>query len=166
MVLPFWRKSIKMIPRVSQKTDAITLPADGTVFAFFGADSPGPVHYFDCCFVSGVKWWTHVMNRRRTSALLLRNIAKHPIETPSRRCFCSIVNKRGTHLAYNFFMPKFSVNMRCTPLFEMPNMSAISGTFSWWSSNTLLWIFLPFPVWSHHLVDHYDVPFGSSYSLV
>ena len=85
------------------------------------------------------------MNRRRTSALLLRNIAKHPIETPSRRCFCSIVNKRGTHLAYSFFMPKFSVNMRCTPLFEMPNMSAISRTFSGRSSNTLLWIFFTIP---------------------
>ena len=33
------------------------------------------------------------------------------------RCFCSIVNKRSTHLAHSFFMSKFSVNMRCTALF-------------------------------------------------
>jgi len=106
----------------------MTLPADGTVFAFFGADSPFSVHCFDCSFVSGVKWWTHVssmvMNRRKNSALLLRNIAKHSIETSSRRCFCSIVSKRGTHLAHSCLISKFSANMRCTALFEMFTMSA------------------------------------------
>ena len=35
-------------PCESQKIMAMILPADGTVFAFFGADSPGPsVHIFD-----------------------------------------------------------------------------------------------------------------------
>ena len=46
---------MKIIPRESQKTDAMTLPAGGTVFVFFGADSPLSVHYFDCSFVSSVK---------------------------------------------------------------------------------------------------------------
>ena len=40
------------------------------------------------------------------------------------RCFCSIVSKCGTHLVHSFLMFKFSVNMRCTALFEMPTISA------------------------------------------
>ena len=39
---------MKTIPRACQKTDAMTLPADGTVFAFFGEDSPLSVYRFDC----------------------------------------------------------------------------------------------------------------------
>ncbi|GFX53897.1 hypothetical protein TNCV_1598431 [Trichonephila clavipes] len=35
----------------SQSTDTMTLPANGTAFAFFGAGSPFSVH----CFVSAVK---------------------------------------------------------------------------------------------------------------
>lgn len=38
----------------SQKTVAMTFPADGTVFAFLGAVSPPAVHCFDCFLVSGV----------------------------------------------------------------------------------------------------------------
>lgn len=36
----FWRRSMKTIPRGSKTTDATMLPANGTVFVFFGADSP------------------------------------------------------------------------------------------------------------------------------
>ena len=81
------------------------------------------------------------MNRRTKSALLLWNIAKHSIETSSRRCYCSIVSKRGTHLVHSFLMSKFSVNMRWTTFFEMPTMSASSCTFNRRSSNNILWIF-------------------------
>ncbi|GBM16391.1 hypothetical protein AVEN_129715-1 [Araneus ventricosus] len=35
-------------------TVAITLPADFTIFAFFGAGSPLKTHCFDCSFVCGV----------------------------------------------------------------------------------------------------------------
>ena len=59
----------------------------------------------------------------------------------SRRSFCSIVCKCGTHLAHSFLMSKFSVNMRYTALFEMPTMSASSCTFSPRLSNTILLIF-------------------------
>ena len=66
---------MKIIPRASQKTDPMTLPADEIVFVFFGAEPPLSVHYFDCSFISGVKWWIHVssmvMGRRKQSALLL-----------------------------------------------------------------------------------------------
>ena len=107
-------------------------------------------HCFDCSFVSDVKWWTHasarVMNRRKKSALLLWKIDKHSIETSSRRCFCSIVSKRGTHLAHSFLMSKFSVNMWRTALFVMPTMSTRSRSFSRRSSNTILWTFFTISV--------------------
>ena len=92
-----------------------------------------------------LKWWIHVspmvIDRRKKSALLLWNIAKHSVETSSRCCFCSIVSKHGTHLAYSFLMSNFSVNIRCTGLFEIPTMSASPRTFSRQSSHTILWIF-------------------------
>ena len=40
IVFPFLKYSMKIIPHSSQKTDAMTLPADVTVIAFFEADSP------------------------------------------------------------------------------------------------------------------------------
>ena len=70
---------------------------------------------------------------------------RQTLKTSSRRC-CSIVGKRGTHLAHSFLKSKFSVNMRCTALFEMPTMSASLRTFSWRSSNTILWIFFTISV--------------------
>ena len=67
----------------------------------------------DPCFIHGYKSTQKV-------GFIAVNIAKHSIETSSRRCFCSIVSKRGTHLAHSYFMSKFLINMRCTTLFEMP----------------------------------------------
>ena len=135
---------MKIIPRASQKTDAIDLPADGTVFAF-GADSPFSVHCFDYSSISVEKWWTHVsymvMNRCQKSALLLWKIDKHSIETFSRRCICSIVSQRGTLLAHSFHMSKFLANIRCKALFEMPTMYAGSRTLGQRLSNTNFWIF-------------------------
>ena len=59
---PFKRQSMIIIPRTFQKTDAMNLSSDGTVYAFFGADSSLSVHCFDCSLASGVKWsqnsWT------------------------------------------------------------------------------------------------------------
>ena len=69
------------------------------------------------------------------------NISKHSIETSSRHCFCSIVSKRGIHLAHTFLMSKFSGNMRFTALFEINIMSARSHTFSRQPFNNILWIF-------------------------
>ena len=61
----------------------------------------------DPCFIHGYE-------STQKPALLLWNIAKHSIETSSRRCFCSIVSKRGIQLAHSFLMTKFLFNMRCT----------------------------------------------------
>ena len=64
-----------------------------------------------------------VMNRRKNSSLLRRNIAKHLSETSLRRYFCFIMSKRGTHLAHIFFVSKFSVSIQCTAIFEMVTTS-------------------------------------------
>ena len=66
-----------------------------------------------------------------------RNLTKRSTETSSPCCFCSIVIKRGSHLAYSFLMSEFLVDMRCTVLPEMPTMSASSRTFSL----TISWAF-------------------------
>jgi len=64
-----------------KKRGAITFPADGTVFAIFGAGSSGEVHCFDCSLVSGVYQWIHVSStvtkRRRKSFGLRLNSVKH-----------------------------------------------------------------------------------------
>ena len=163
-------KNNQNYPASIQKIGAIILPTNETVFTFFRADFPLWVHCFKCTFTSGVKWWTlissMVMNRWKNSSLLRLNIIKHLMETSPRRRFYSTVCKRGTHLSNNFLMSKFSVNMRCTALFEMHTMSASSRTFTGASSKTILWIISPFMAWSPHLVDHCDVRLGRSYDPV
>ena len=128
----------------------MTLPADGTVFAFFEANCPLSVYCFDCSFASGVAWRTHVLfivtNRRKKSALILWNFAKHWVWTSSRRCFCSIESNRGTHLAHSFLMFAFLINMRCIAQFEMRTMFASSRNFSRRSFTTILWIFFTISV--------------------
>ena len=72
-----------MIPSASQKTVAITFPADETVFALFGALSPGATHCFDSCFVSGVRWIQvpfTVTNRLQKYYTLRLSIVKHRSE--------------------------------------------------------------------------------------
>ena len=68
------------------------------------------VHCFNCSFVSGVKWWTHVssmlMNRCKKSALLLWKILT--------TLFLVHYDKRGTHLELRFLMLKLSVHMQCS----------------------------------------------------
>jgi hypothetical protein len=46
---------MKTIASVAQKTEAMILPSNGTVYTFFGANSSLPVYYFDSSFISGVK---------------------------------------------------------------------------------------------------------------
>lgn len=54
IVFPLCKKFIKIIPLESKKIVAITLLADGAVFAFVGADSFENIHCFDYRLVSGV----------------------------------------------------------------------------------------------------------------
>ena len=63
------------------------------------------------------------------------------------------------HFARSFLMPKFSANMWYTALFAMPTMSASSRTFSWRSSNIILWIFFTVPV----VVTSFGQPLRSSF---
>jgi hypothetical protein len=42
------------MPSASQKTDAMTFPADGTDLVFFGAEQLASVHVLYCCLDSGV----------------------------------------------------------------------------------------------------------------
>ena len=44
---------MKILPRASQKTDAMTFSADKTVFTLFGADSPLLVYCFDLYIIHG-----------------------------------------------------------------------------------------------------------------
>lgn len=95
---------MKIIPHTNQKTNAITNED------FFS--SGGPIRSFQfTAHLSSI-----VINRCKNFALLLKNIAKHSIET-SIQCRC------GTLLAYSFYISKFLV--KCD--------------FS--TSNTILWIF-------------------------
>ena len=48
-----------------KKLDALMLPANGIVFAFFRDDSPTSVHCCVCTFILGVKWWIDVSSTRR-----------------------------------------------------------------------------------------------------
>lgn len=122
----------EIIPCAFQKTDAMTLPTDGTVFAFFLADYPLSVHYFDCYIVSGVS--SHissmVMNQLKNSVLLVRNIAKHWTEASSWRCFLFHCEQTRTYPGHSFVILKFSVNIRCTILFKIVTMSAIWRTIN------------------------------------
>lgn len=102
---------MKHIQGEFQKNDAITLPVNETVFALFGEDFPVSVYCFDSSHVSRVKRSTHVVsmviNLCKYSGLLLRNIAKHWIDTSSRSSFCFVVRKHGNHFAHSFFVSNF-----------------------------------------------------------
>ena len=70
-------------------------------------------------------------------ALLYQKHRQTRVKTSPRRCFCSTVCKRCTHLAHSFLISKFSFNMWRRTLFKMPSKYA----FNWRSFNTILWIF-------------------------
>ena len=139
----------------------MTWPADGTLFAFFGADSPLSIHCFDCSFVSGVKWSIHVssmvMNRPKKSASLLWNIAKHSIEISSRHCFVLLWLNAApiSHTAFSClnFQSICDVQhfLKCLPCL-LTRALLVDGhqiSFCRFSS--------PFLSWLPHLVDHSDM---------
>ena len=126
--------------KLSQKTYAMTLPADGTVF-FFGTDSPLSVHCFDC---SSSQVWSdgHIFRPwlwidEKTRLYCCETSPNTRLQHPHDAVF-TIVSKRGSHLAHSILMSKFLVNMRCKSLFEMPTMSASWCTFRRRSSDTIV----------------------------
>ena len=129
----------------------MTLPVHETVFAVFETDSPVSVRCFDCSFVSDVKRWRRVssviMNRRKNSTQLGRNIPKNLIETPPRRCFCSIL--RTCFSCSNFHSTFDAVHfVKCFPYLLVRALSVNSHSIPFCRSSS------PFLTWSPHLVDH------------
>ena len=150
---------MKIIPRAYQKTDTMTSSTEWTVLAFFGADSPLSVHYFECSLVSSVKWWTNasfmVMNRWKISVLHRQALDWNIFMT---RYFCSIVCKRGTICRTAFsrlnfqsicdaqhFLKCLSCLLTCAVMIDDHPIP-----FCEFSS--------PFLRWSPHLVGHCDEP--------
>ena len=60
-----------------QKIVAMTLLADGTVFVFLDADSPGPVHIFDWFFFWRIRMNPRFINSYITSRKFLWIMLKH-----------------------------------------------------------------------------------------
>ena len=155
---------MKTIPRSSQKNWLRDRASRWICLCFFGVDSPLSVHYFDRSFMSGVKWWTHVsfmvINWPKNLTLLWQNIAKHSIETSSRRGLRSIMSTRTFNLAYNFLMFKFSAKIRCMlkclPCLITRALSVDGHPIPFCTFSS------PFLTWSPHLVDHCDVRLGKS----
>lgn len=84
----------------SQKTVEITALAVSLTFGFYGADSPGETHYFDCCFVNPcfVSGWSTLYHE---SFQLFR--VKRPLsEIQNARCHltCSTTTELGKLFIY------------------------------------------------------------------
>ncbi|GBL82175.1 hypothetical protein AVEN_106001-1 [Araneus ventricosus] len=110
-----------MIPRASQKTVAITLPADFTVFAFFGSGSPLKIYCFDCPLsleCSSVSMFSPQLCIDAETRGLRRK-STNP---------ASALIKRDTHLAEIFFTPNFWCKIENSVLWDMPAASTISRT--------------------------------------
>ena len=161
---------MKNIPRVSQKADAMSLSADGTVFVFFGVDSPLPVHCFTRSSVSGVKWWFHLssmaMNRRRNSLYCSKTSPSTRLKHPHDAVFVPLWPNAAPILRTSFSCPNcqsiYNVQhiLKCLPEL-LSRALLVDGhpiPFCGFSS--------PFLSWSSHLVDHCDVCHGSSYDFV
>lgn len=58
-MFPSPQTSITINSLISQKTDAISYPAEGTVLNFFFYGNIVRCHSMDCCLIPGSKWWTH-----------------------------------------------------------------------------------------------------------
>ena len=146
MVQPFSRQSMDKIPCLSQNTEAKSLPADICVFDRFGRLSPAAVHWVDCRFDSGVKWWIHVSfivtYLRKKSILLRLNSCQQRSESSTRCCFWSTVSKCGTHFEHSFLIDKCSCKMVTTS--DIFNSSAFAYNFNLRSVETSWLSFLMF----------------------
>lgn len=131
---------MNIIPRASQKTDAMTLPADETLLP--SLEPILPFQYIVLIVLSYRVWSVMFQPWLWIEAKTWLCCAKHSIETSSQCCFCYIVSKHGTHVIHSFVTSKFSINMQCTILLDMSTMSVSSGTFSRRLSNIILWVFL------------------------
>ncbi len=113
---------MRIIPLAYPKMVAITLRADFTVFAFFGASSLFIIHCFDWSFVSGVQWCIHVSstvtNQSRNSFKLMRMCVKRAPEATTQLRLFSAESKYGTHLADIFLISNLSCKIETTVTFD------------------------------------------------
>ena len=102
------------IARLSQNTEAKTLPADVCIFDCFGWLSLAAVCSANCWFAYGVKWWIHassiVIYLHKISSLLSWNSCKQCSESPTC-CFWSTLSKCGTYFEHSFLIDKCSYKM-------------------------------------------------------
>ena len=134
------------MPFASQKTEAITFPANDYNVAFIGGGEEGCFDCMGCCLVSGSKWWTqHSPWVRKHSRKLAGSASK------SYFCCVLLIRRqnlgRGTHQAETFDMPSSLSRMLYTRSWEMPTALAI-----WLTVNRL--------VIHHHVVNMVDVFLG------
>ena len=126
------------MPFASQKTEAITFPADDTTLAFFGGEEEGCFHRGDCRLVSRSKWWTQhsswVWNRSRKFAGSASKSAKFTRDMTSLVCFWSGVKSCGIHQAETFDIPSSLCRMFSIRSREMSTASAI-----WLTVKRLSW---------------------------
>ena len=119
----------------------MTLPAGRTVCAFFGTDS-----FFQSVVLTALSsqvWshepifylWLWFDAKTRLFATKYHQAFDWNILPTLFLFHCS------TNLGHSFLVSKFSVNKRCTALFQMPPVSASSCSFIPRSSNTISWIF-------------------------
>lgn len=83
----------------------IPFPADRAIFVFFGADSSGQVHCFDCSLVSAVYQWIHVssvMKRYRNSFAFRLNSVKPWCEVVSRLRLSKVSERANITLPLSF----------------------------------------------------------------
>lgn len=111
-VLVFCQAFIHVVYELSesQKSVNMTFPANKIAFASFASLTSAPIHCLYCCFVSVVQLGIHfkstVINRRGKSVEVRLKNAKHSWEKFTFWCFWSTFNKRGTHRAERFAIPK------------------------------------------------------------
>ena len=130
---------------IYQKTDAMILPPDGTLFAFFGAKFSLSVHCFDYSFVTSV---TLDWNILTTLILFHCDQTRHLFRKTTFSC---------PNLQSICDLQHFSIYLPCLPARTL----VVNGhpiLFCGFSS--------PFQSLSPHLGDHWEVPLGSSYDLV
>lgn len=101
------------------------------------------IHCIGYSFVSGVKWWTHVLSMviNRSKTLLYcgeikpNTRLKHPLD-----CFrCRASNP----FAHGCLIIKVSVNLLYITPVDMPMISAHSRNLNPRPFNAILWIFVP-----------------------
>lgn len=129
LIVPFWRRSIWIMPRAFQISVAMTLLVDRLISPFCGAGSPGETYCFDSCLDSCVMCWVHVSF---TAQKTWQNCGWTSPNTPSKLHLWFIVSKFSTQSANDFLIHKWFLKIVTTKPCSMPRRSTISCTFNFY----------------------------------